>query len=348
MRLLHRAVSAVTVLVAALTAVCVPASQPAGALASFHCPPGLGIGLREEPKALAKDPRAAHAIIDFVAPGTTFTRKILVCNGDNARIHVDLYGAGAKIHQGSFDINSAPGADAISQWVSVQPKSLELEPGASEIVEATVAVARDAPAGEYYGAVVAARPPSAQTGIAVAARAGVRIYLAVGTGGLPPTDFRIDSLTAARQSDGTPYVLAQVTNIGKRAIDLSGNLTLTKGPGGLSAGPFPAKLGTTLAPGQSEPVTIPLDKALPAGPWLATLDMKSGLIEHKAQATITFPKSSGTKAVPVKAKSVPLTKNRDVVVPIAIALLLFLLILLFLIWWRRRKRDDEDEGAVRS
>lgn len=336
-------------MVAALTAVCVPAAPQAVAVAGFHCPPGLGIGLREEPKALQKDPRASHAVIDFVHPGATFSRKILVCNGQNARIHVDLYAAGAKISDGGFDINSAPGVDAISQWVSVTPTSLELGPGANQIIEARFAVPKDATAGEYYGAVVAAQPPDASKGIAVAARAGVRIYLAVGTGGLPPTNFRIDSLTAARNSDGSPYVLAQVTNTGKRAIDLSGNLNLTKGPGGLSAGPFPARLGTTLAPGQSEPVTIPLDKALPAGPWLATLDMKSGLLERKAQATILFPTGDGTKAAPVKAKSVPLTKNRDVIVPIAILLLLFLLILLLLIWWRRRKRgDDEERAAVKS
>ena len=342
MRLVFRAVSAATVLVAALTAVCVPAA-PAVAVAGFHCPPGLGIGLREEPKALTKDPRASHAVIDFVHPGATFSRKVLVCNGQSGRIHVTLYGAGAKIHNGGFDINGGPGADPISQWVSVQPKTLDLGPGESQIVEARFAVPADAQAGEFYGAVVAAQPADPSQGIAVAARAGVRIYLAVGTGGLPPSDFRIDSLTAARNSDGSPYVLAQVTNTGKRAIDLSGNLKLTKGPGGLSAGPFPAQLGTTLAPGQSEPVTIPLDKALPAGPWLATLDMHSGLLERKAQATITFPTGSGEKAAPVAAKSVPLTKNRDVIVPIAIFLLLFLLILLLLVWWRRRKNKDEDE-----
>ncbi|HET6817513.1 MAG TPA: hypothetical protein VFH66_09855 [Mycobacteriales bacterium] len=309
----------------------------------MRCPPGLGIGLREEPKALAKDPRAAHYIIDFVHPGAHFTRKVLICNGFSTPIHVDLYTAGATIHDGTFDIDQGTGTNAISEWASVQPKALELAAGESRIVEAAVNVPADAPKGEFYGAVVAARPPDPARGIAVAARAAVRIYLAVGSGGLPPTNFRIDSLTAARRADGSPYVLAQVTNTGRRAIDLSGSLKLTKGPGGLSAGPFPAQLGTTLAPGQSEPVTIPLDKALPAGPWLATLDMKSGLLERKAQATILFPTGSGAKAKPVAAKSIPLTKNRDVIVPIAIALLLFVLILLLLIWWRRRKRDDDEE-----
>jgi hypothetical protein len=278
-----------------------------------------------------------------VPTATHFSRKILICNGDNARIHVNLYAAGATIRGGTFDINQAPGNDAISQWVTVRPTSLDLGPGESQIIEATFAVPQDAPRGEFYGAVVAARP-ARSGGIGISARAAIRVYLDIGQGGLPPTNFRIDSMTAGRSDDGSPYVLAQVTNIGKRAIDLTGSLKLTKGPGGLSAGPFPAQLGTTLAPGQSEPVTIPLDKALPAGPWLATLDMKSGLVKRRAQATILFPTAEGTKAAPVAAKSLPLTKNRDVIIPIAIVLLLALLILLLLIWWRRRKRDDDDEN----
>ena len=46
---------------------------------------------------------------------------------------------------------------------------------------------------------------------------------------------------------------------------MTGTLTLTGGPGGLTAGPFPVALGTTLAPGDSAPVTATLDQQLPDG-----------------------------------------------------------------------------------
>ena len=59
--------------------------------------------------------------------------------------------------------------------------------------------------------------------------------------------------------------------------------------GGTSAGPFAATLGTTLAIGGTEPVTIVLDKQLPAGPWEARVVLRSGLISRAGQATITFP-----------------------------------------------------------
>jgi flagellar biosynthesis/type III secretory pathway M-ring protein FliF/YscJ len=47
----------------------------------------------------------------------------------------------------------------------------------------------------------------------------------------------------------------------------------------------------------------------------------------------------------VKAKAVPLTKNRHVLIPIAIGLILALLIglILFFLLKRRRRREDEDE-----
>jgi hypothetical protein len=82
-------------------------------------------------------------------------------------------------------------------------------------------------------------------------------------------------------------VLATVHNTGGRALDMSGTLQLLAGPGGLSAGPFPVTLGTTLAIDDTEPVTIALDKRLPAGPWDARITLRSGLIERSARATIT-------------------------------------------------------------
>jgi LPXTG-motif cell wall-anchored protein len=74
---------------------------------------------------------------------------------------------------------------------------------------------------------------------------------------------------------------------------MNGTLRLSAGPGGLSAGPFAANLGTSLAIGATEPITIMLDKRLPDGPWDALLTLRSGLLERSARATITFP-ATGT------------------------------------------------------
>ena len=60
-------------------------------------------------------------------------------------------------------------------------------------------------------------------------------------------------------------MLANVQNTGGRALDMRGKLELEDGPGGLSAGPFPASLGTTLAPGDTGTVTVMLNAQVPAG-----------------------------------------------------------------------------------
>src|SRR5581483_12021723 len=112
-----------------------------------------------------------------------------------------------------------------------------------------------------------------QNGLAVTeiSRVGVRIYLSVGPGGAPPSNFAVTSFTATRSAHGQPVVIAHVRNTGRRALDISGYLKLSDGPGGLTAGPYKID-DVTIAPGQSEPMKIVLSKRLPNGSWLAQID----------------------------------------------------------------------------
>jgi hypothetical protein len=306
---------------------------------------GLGIQLLEAPTALAKDPRAHIYIIDHLAPGTVIHRKVQVNNGTSRPLDVSLYAAGSDIRDGLWSPFDGHQQDELSQWTTVEPSSVHLDAGQSAVVQSTITVPTGASAGERYAVIWAESQIPGAGPVHEVARAGVRVYLSVGPGGAPPTDFRIDSLSGARTEDGRPEVLAQVHNVGGRAIDLSGSLKLTDGPGSLTAGPFPAKLGTTLAPGQSEPVTVILDKSLPAGPWNARIALQSDLIKRAAKATITFPSGDGVVGPPVKAVPVPLSKNRHVLVPLAIVLIVLAAIALLLWLWRRRRRDDDDDGS---
>ncbi|MER7757695.1 hypothetical protein, partial [Kitasatospora sp. NPDC097643] len=169
----------------------------------------------------------------------------------------------------------------------------------SAMVRVGIHVPAKASAGERYAvlwAQVASRAAGPTANVRLLNRVGVRIYLDVGPGGEPPSDFRIEELIPVRAPDGAPKVLAKVHNTGKRALDLTGSMSLTDGPGSLSAGPFPAKLGTTLGVDETEPVTVPLDRQLPDGPWQAHLTLASGLVKHTVTATITFPAGSGAGA----------------------------------------------------
>jgi hypothetical protein len=319
------------------------ASVP-GAAGAADKHPGLGIQLLEAPTALANDPRAHIYILDHRAPGTTIQRKVQVSNGTTNPLDVALYGAGSDIKDGIWSPFAGHQQDELSQWITVEPATVHLNPGESIVVQTTVAVPADASSGERYAVIWAESQIPGSGPVHEVARIGVRVYLSVGKGGAPPTDFRIDSLSGARADDGRPEVLAQVHNTGGRAIDLSGSLKLTDGPGGLTAGPFRAKLGTTLAPGESEPVTVLLDKSLPAGPWNARIALQSDLTKRAAKATITFPSGDGITGPPVAAKAVPLGEHRQWLIPLAVLVLILAAIALLLFLWRRRRDTDDDEG----
>jgi hypothetical protein len=164
-------------------------------------------------------------------------------------------------------------------------------------------------------------------------RVGIRLYLSVGPGGAPAADFAIESLTAMRGPDGAPMVVATVHNTGGRALDMSGTLRLVSGPGGLSAGPFPATLGVTLAIGDTEPVTIALDPRLPAGPWDARIVLHSGLLVRSARATITVPAAGVGPAV-----STASTRPWWLYLAIVVVILMVLGILIFAF---KRRRDRQ-------
>ena len=189
--------------------------------------------------------------------------------------------------------------------------------------------------GERFAVLWAELPSSGGTA-AVVNRVGVRMYVSIGEGQEPVSDFRIETLTAAREQDGRPVVRTTITNTGGRAIDLGGQLTLDHGPGGLRAGPFNVEVGTTLGTGEKAPATIHLDKGLPDGPWNATVTVRSGEIVKTAKATITFPKASGTSSKPVPAESVK--KQRKVLIPVAVALAVVVLGGLGTVGLRLRRR----------
>jgi len=256
------------------------------------------VRLLDDPVSAGDDPRARVYIVDHLAPGAVIHRRIEVSN-TAAAAHIVVYAAAASIATGSFLGAAGHTPNDVSSWTSVRPSTADIPHDAQLTATVTIAVPRDAASGEQYAVVWAETRTTAIAagGVTQVSRVGIRIYLSVGPGGPPAADFAIQSLTAERAANGQPMVRAAVHNRGGRALDMSGTLTLAAGPGGLSAGPFPAALGTTLAIGDTEPVTILLDKRLPAGPWDAHITLRSGRVERDARATITFPRAGASLPV---------------------------------------------------
>lgn len=300
----------------------------------------IGIQLLEAPKDRAADARAHVYVIDHVHPGAVVRRKFALTNSSSQPVRMTAYAGAANIQNGDFI--GAPGraSNELTTWTSVTPQQATIPASGRVNGEIEIDVPENASTGERYGIVWGEAAAAAGAGgVAEVNRAGIRIYLSVGTGGEPASNFTVDSMTASRGSADEPVVTARVHNTGGRALDMTGSLKLSNGPGSLTAGPFPAKLGTTLGIGQTEPVTVLLDKALPAGPWLARLDLQSGLLKRAATATITFPAQGS--AAPVSAKLVQGNAPspwRYVVGGILVLLLIGLLLLFFL---KRRSRPED-------
>lgn len=295
------------VLGAALGSATSAAIGTGSAHAQTPTPPAATVGIRvlDAPSNRADDPRARLYIVDHLPPGTTIKRRVEVGNDTDSLQPVQLYPAASDISGGTFRFGDGRVSNELTSWTTIDPPSLSISAKAKTMATVTIAVPADASPGERYGVVwaelAAAAPPGG--GIAAINRVGVRIYLSVGAGGEPASDFAITALQANRDAEGNPTVGATVRNSGGRALDLSGELRLTNGPGGLSAGPFDAKLGTTLGLGQTEPVVIRLDPALPPGPWDAKIVLRSGTTERDASARIAFPAAAATSAPPVATVS---------------------------------------------
>ncbi|NMM84391.1 hypothetical protein B2J88_08455 [Rhodococcus sp. SRB_17] len=289
-------------LVAALGWFTTVAAQPPNPLPDG----GIGVRLLDSSTAGREDPRAAIYIVDHVTPGTTIQRHIEVSNTTSSPALVSLYAAAADIHDGTFVLSDGRTPNELSLSTTLDPADPYLGAGEQVTTTVTISVPSDAAPEEQYGVIWAEvrSDPSATGGVTQVSRVGIRIYLSIGTGNPPRADFEVESLTPGRSSNGAPKLSATVYNRGGRAIDLSGTLTLTTGPGGLSAGPYPVTPGTTLAPGGKASVAIALDKQVPAGPWDAVITMQSGLIERRADARITFP-DAGTAANVSMAAATP-------------------------------------------
>jgi hypothetical protein len=92
---------------------------------------------------------------------------------------------------------------------------------------------------------------------------------------------------------------------------------------------------------------VKLDKSLPAGPWLARLDLESGLLKRSATATITFPTEG--EAAPVSAT--PVVEEKKASPPYAllgggaIGLLALAGLIFFLLKRRSRPQDERGDRA---
>ncbi|MFE9656514.1 hypothetical protein [Micromonospora sp. NPDC006431] len=237
------------------------------------------------------DPRARRYIVDHLSPGTTIHRQVLVANQSDQPQHIEVYPAAAAINKGEFQYGEGREANELTSWTSLDRTTVDLKPHTDARVRVTITVPPAASRGERYGVIWAQAAAKAEpkANVRQIHRVGIRMYLDVGPGGEPPSDFTIGEMTPLRGDDGVPTLGVTVRNTGERALDMTGSANLSDGPAGMHAGPFDIGQGTTLAPGTSSTVTIRFPRDLPNGPWRAEVHLQSGLVKKTATSQVTFP-----------------------------------------------------------
>jgi hypothetical protein len=251
---------------------------------------GVGVRLLDVPAGSA-DPLARSYIVARLAPGTSVRRRVEISNTTHLAVTVSVYVGGASVRRGRFTFVGGRGPLELSAWTTVGQRVLHLAPGGKAVATVTTRVPRAVTYGERYAVVWAAVSAAAPSGggMTLVNRVGVRMYISIARGGPMPSNFVIGSLATARSAGGELLVAARVHNTGARTLEISGALTLTNGPGGLRAGPFPVRVGAALDPGAAELASVQLDRRLPRGPWRANLRLRSGRLQRSAVATINFP-----------------------------------------------------------
>lgn len=277
----------------ALTALLVITTAPAATAAPAPTPdPDTSVGIRlvDAPLSRQDDPRAHIYIIDHLKPGDTIERRFEVTNYSKSTRDVDLYPAAATVNKAGFTFAEKDRApNELTSWIKLEQTELTLDPEAHSRLRLKITVPESATTGEHYGVLWAEAEtrPNPSANVINVGRAGIRIYLSIGPGGEPPSNFAIDELAGARTDRGDPLVTARIRNTGGRALDLRGELKLTDGPGALSVGPVAVELDT-IALGDTRQVRIPLNAVVPDGRWQARLTLVGGRAQREATGTITF------------------------------------------------------------
>jgi hypothetical protein len=255
---------------------------------------GIGVRLIPDGTSSLAEPLGLGYIIERIAPGSRISRQVEISNTTDAAADVAVFPAAASISAGTFAFAPGRTANPLSTWTSVARHSLHLAPGATALDVVTIKAPNSASSGERYAVVWAevSAPSNTQSEVRLVNRVGVRLYVSVGKGGMPAARFVVGSLAAGRAANGDPIISTKVRNVGEAALDITGKLTLSDGPGGLSAGPFPLAVGTMLAPNHSTIERFELANQLPRGPWRANLTLSSDGTQRSSMANVTFPTQS--------------------------------------------------------
>ena len=274
------------------------AAVAATALTAISTPQTFGIRL------VGVLPSEQGSITAFLHPGMTIRRRLKIENHESRTATFTVYPAAAHLSHGKFLTDPGAARSELTTWIRVAKPAVRLRPGKSTTDLITIKVPHIATIGEHYGVIWVQQAEQAHRGkkvhVAEVTRVGMSMFLTIGRGGVPPTKFVI-GIIRGHDSTNRTWLTALVRNTGQRAVELSGSVSLTDGPGGTTAGPFRELQVVVLAPGQIAPVLFVPPRGLPAGQWLAKIKLVSGFTTETASAPVKLGNGSAAGAISSRA-----------------------------------------------
>ena len=210
-----------------------------------------------------------------IDPGGAVDDAFVISNHDVLPLDLALYGAdGFTTDAGQLDVvtKDTPSV-ALGSWIRFPSPSVTVPAGGSVEVPFTVNVPDNAEPGDYAGAVITSlAQPSAEQGLSVDRRLGIRMHLRVG-GALAPA-LAVTGMTIDYHDTLNPFGAGEATV--SYTLENTGNARLTAGQSVSITGPFgmlprnadEVAVAPELLPGESWKVTTRVSGVVPTI-WLS-------------------------------------------------------------------------------
>jgi len=272
-----------------------------------------------------------------VNPGGKVEDALVVTNHGAAALDLGVYAAdGFTTDSGQFDLVVA-GAEsaAVGAWTELDADKIVVNPGQSVEVPFTLTIPKNATPGDYAGGVVTSlTEPSAESGINVDRRLGIKMSLRVG-GELAPSlaieDMRVDWAGGLNPlSGGDATVSYTIHNTGnavlsaQQAASISGPFGLLSTPAGSIESP------PQLLPGETWDVTVPI-RNVAATLWVTASATVTPIVVDAAGSTTPLTTVAASATGPA--------------VPWMLLLLLIVVAALVFLALRLRKRNAARQQA---
>ena len=242
-----------------------------------------------------------------IDPGKSVADAFVVSNHDVLPLELALYGAdGFTTEAGQLDVVTQDTESvALGAWIDFAADSVTVAAGQSVEVPFTVTVPENAEPGDYAGAVITSLgQPSAEQGLSVDRRLGIRIHLRVG-GALAPA-LTVAGMHVDYSGTLNPFGTGDATV--SYTLENTGNARLTAGQKVSIAGAFgmlPAEaddvaVAPELLPGESWKVTTRVTGVVPTF-WLSaktTVSLESASNETGDASIPSVEAEATTWAVP--------------------------------------------------